>query len=84
MSVNVMRIKATSHLVTLNHFDPDLGILKRQQALVNFKREAGRVVRLAEQVQSAPQKVTASNHRPNLTPVQLRLAVARGPYGWRV
>jgi hypothetical protein len=33
MSVNVMRIKATSHLVTLNHFDPDLGILKRQQAL---------------------------------------------------
>jgi phosphinothricin acetyltransferase len=28
-----MRIKATSHLVTLNHFDTDLGILKRQQAL---------------------------------------------------
>jgi len=28
-----MRIKATSHLGTLNHFDTDLGILKRQQAL---------------------------------------------------
>ena len=28
-----MRIKATSHLVTLNHFNTDLGILKRQQAL---------------------------------------------------
>jgi len=28
-----MRITATSHLVTLNHFDPDLGILKLQQAL---------------------------------------------------
>jgi len=28
-----MRITATSHLVTLNHFDPDLGILKRPQAL---------------------------------------------------
>jgi hypothetical protein len=26
VSVNVMRIKATSHLVTLNHFDTDLGI----------------------------------------------------------
>jgi hypothetical protein len=34
VSVNVMRIKATSHLVTLNHFDTDLGIPKRQQALV--------------------------------------------------
>jgi len=31
-----MRIKATSHLVTLNHFDTDLGILKRQQALAKL------------------------------------------------
>jgi hypothetical protein len=33
VSVNVMRIKAASHLVTLTHFDTDLGLLKRQQAL---------------------------------------------------
>lgn len=32
-SVNVMRIKATSHLATLKHSEADLGILKRQQAL---------------------------------------------------
>jgi hypothetical protein len=30
-----MRIKATSHLATLNHSEADLGILKRQQALFN-------------------------------------------------
>jgi hypothetical protein len=34
VSVNVIRIKVTSHLVTLNHSIPDLGILKRQQTLV--------------------------------------------------
>ena len=33
VSVNVMRIKATSHLVTLNHSATDLGNLKRQQTL---------------------------------------------------
>jgi hypothetical protein len=33
VSVNVMRIKVTSHLATLNHSAADLGILKRQQAL---------------------------------------------------
>jgi hypothetical protein len=33
VSVKVIRIKATSHLVTLNHSAADLGILKRQQAL---------------------------------------------------
>jgi hypothetical protein len=35
LSVKVIRIKATSHLVTLNHPAADLGILKRQQALKN-------------------------------------------------
>jgi hypothetical protein len=34
VSVKVIRIKATSHLVTLNHSAADLGILKRQQTLV--------------------------------------------------
>jgi hypothetical protein len=36
VSVNVMRIKATSHLATLNHSEDDLGILKRQQAVAKF------------------------------------------------
>jgi len=36
VSVNVIRIKATSHLATLNHSTTDLGILKRQQALVRL------------------------------------------------
>ncbi|MFD1510400.1 hypothetical protein, partial [Lacimonas salitolerans] len=27
------RIKVTSHLATLNHFEADMGILKRQQTL---------------------------------------------------
>jgi hypothetical protein len=42
VSVNVIRVKAASHLVTLNHLDTDLGILKRQQALTvaNRKRAA--------------------------------------------
>lgn len=35
-SVNVIRIKSTSHLVTLNHSATDLGILKRQQALAGL------------------------------------------------
>jgi len=34
-----MRIKVTSHLATLNHFELDLGILKRQQALVKYSCE---------------------------------------------
>lgn len=34
LSVNIMRIKVTSHLVTLNHSATSFGILKRQQALV--------------------------------------------------
>ena len=33
VSVNVIRIKAGSHLVPLTHVDTDLGLLKRQQAL---------------------------------------------------
>jgi len=33
VSLNVVRIKATSHLVTLNQSITDLGILKRQQTI---------------------------------------------------
>ena len=33
VSVKIMRIKATFHLVALTHFRPGLGILKRPQAL---------------------------------------------------
>jgi hypothetical protein len=33
-SVSVVRIKVASYLATLNHLAADLGILKRQQALV--------------------------------------------------
>lgn len=33
VSVKVMRIKVTSHLATLNHYEVEMGILKRQQTL---------------------------------------------------
>jgi hypothetical protein len=38
VSVSVVRIKAVSHLATLNHLNHDLGILKRQHGL--FKTPA--------------------------------------------
>ena len=36
VSVSAVRIKVASHLATLNHFAADLGILKRQRALVKL------------------------------------------------
>jgi hypothetical protein len=38
VSVNVMRIKATSRSATLKQSEADLGILKRQQALNQWHR----------------------------------------------
>jgi hypothetical protein len=38
-SVSVVRIKVASHLATSNHSMPDLGILKRQQALLRLLKQ---------------------------------------------
>jgi transposase len=45
VSLNVVRIKATSHLVTLNQSPTDLGILKRQQTLVHCRHPSPLFVR---------------------------------------
>ena len=48
VSVNVMRIKVTSHLATLNHSAADMGILKLQQTLVTIRRTSDILIELGD------------------------------------
>jgi hypothetical protein len=63
VSVNVLRIKAASHLVTLTHFDTDLGLLKRQQALGGVFIQASHAIAHASATKPVKEAMVFSQRR---------------------